>query len=227
MVAEPIVNPWNTGAYDHPVAESPLPWEQYEASHRSPLASRREMSVSADGSDYGFVQVKLEAGSDWSTEDDTSQQGTIAPNRLTTGGSYPYHAYSSPSMASSHTISASSYESRYTEPMSQEASPASSHGSKANGVRKRRKNKTAPEDAKFNCDICGRGFVRLYNKKSHMQRHDPRRAKDHSCPQHDCDREFERKADLDRHYKSVHAKLKDQMCPHCGKGFSRPDTLRR
>jgi hypothetical protein len=230
MVPEPIVDPWTSGAYDHPVTKSPIPWPQYQASHRSSLSSQREMSeFSADGSEYGFVQVKLEGGSEWSTEDDASPEGTVAPNKLTTTSAFPYHSYGSPSMSSNNTIMGSSYGNRFSEHMQQEGRSADSQGDKTNAIRttKRRKNKTSPEDAKFSCDLCGRGFVRLYNKKSHMLRHNPKRAKDHSCPEHDCDREFERKADLDRHHKSVHAKLKDQMCPHCGKGFSRPDTLRR
>jgi hypothetical protein len=230
MIAEPIVDPWTSGAYDHPVSRSPLPWPHYqEASHRSSLSSQREMSVfSADGSDYGFVQVKLEQGSGWTTEEDSIPQGTVSPNRLTTASMFPYHTYGSPSLSSNNTVTSSAYENRYPEHVSHEGSPTSSHGDRSSAVRtRRRKNKTSAEDAKFSCEICGRGFVRLYNKKSHMQRHNPRRAKDHRCPEHDCDREFERKADLDRHHKSVHEKLKDQVCPHCGKGFSRPDTLRR
>lgn len=228
MVPEPIVDPWASGAYDHPVSESPLPWAQYEASHRSSLSSQREMSVySADGSDYGFVQIKLEGGSGWSTEEDASPPGTVAPNKLTTASPYPYHPYGSPSTSSNNTITGTNYDNRFPDHVPQQTSPTSSQGSRLSTIRKRRKNKTSAEDAKFSCDICGRGFVRLYNKKSHMERHNPQRAKDHNCPEENCDREFERKADLDRHYKSVHAKLKDQMCPHCGKGFSRPDTLQR
>ncbi|KAF2690394.1 hypothetical protein K458DRAFT_357112 [Lentithecium fluviatile CBS 122367] len=229
MIPEPIVDPWTSGAYDHPVSRSPIPWPHYQASHRSSLSSQREMSVfSADGSDYGFVQVKLEGGgSGWNTEEDSSPHGTVAPNRLSNASAYPYHPYTSPSM-SSNTITAPNSENRYPEHLPQEGSPTSSNGGRTGAVKtRRRKNKTSAEDAKFSCDICGRGFVRLYNKKSHMQRHNPKRAKDHNCPEHDCDREFERKADLDRHHKSVHQKLKDQVCPHCDKGFSRPDTLRR
>jgi len=230
MIPEPIVDPWTSGAYDHPVSRSPIPWPQYQGSHRSSLSSQREMSVySAEGSEYGFVQVKLETGSGWSTEEDASPQGTVAPNKLTTTNAFPYPSYGSPSMSSNTTIMGSSYDDRFSEQVPQEGHATDSRGGKTKTIRhnKRRKNRTSPESAKFNCELCGLGFVRLYNKKTHLARHNPERAKDHSCPEEDCNRQFERKADLDRHYKSVHAKLKDHMCPHCGKGFSRSDTLRR
>jgi hypothetical protein len=230
MMPEPLVDPWTSGAYDHPVTRSPIPWTQYQASHRSSLSSQRALSVlSADGSEYGYVQVKLEGGSPaWSTEDDASPHGTVAPSALTTTSAFPYQSYGSPSVISNTTMTQTGYDNRLQEHVPQQASPTSSQGSRLNATRKpRRKNKTAPEDAKFHCDECGKGFVRLYNKKSHQERHNPNRPKDHVCTNADCDKSFERKADLDRHVKSVHDKLKDQMCPHCNKGFSRPDTLRR
>jgi hypothetical protein len=229
MVPEPLVDPWTSGAYDHPVTRSPIPWPQYEASHRSSLSSQRALSVfSTEGSEYGYVQVKLEGGSGWSTEDDALQHGTVAPNKLTTASPFPYQSYGSPSMVSNATITGTSYDSRFQEHVPQQVSPTSSQGSRLNTTRKsRRKNKTSAEDAKFTCETCGRHFVRLYNKKSHVERHNPHRVKDHSCPEVDCERKFERKADLDRHVKSVHDKLKDQFCPQCGKGFARGDTLNR
>ncbi|PVH90528.1 hypothetical protein DM02DRAFT_470581, partial [Periconia macrospinosa] len=72
---------------------------------------------------------------------------------------------------------------------------------------------------------CGKSFVRKYNMKLHEKLHYPDQA--HKCNHQDCTREFARKAELDRHIKSVHDKKKDLPCIECGEKFSRKDTLRR
>lgn len=232
LISEPIVDPWTSGAYDHPVTRSPIPWPHYQASHRSSLSSQRDMSVfSGEGSEHAFPDVKLEAGPEWTTDDDQPAPNTVTPDRLTNASIFPYdHTYGSPSMPRFDATPGPGYESHHVEHMTHQgrSGTAQSEGRLGPTPRvRRRRNKTAPEDAKFSCDICGRGFVRSYNKKSHMERHDPNRAKINKCHAHGCDMRFERKTDLDRHYKSVHLKLKDERCGKCNHAFSRKDTLRR
>ncbi|KAI5454169.1 hypothetical protein NCC49_004234 [Naganishia albida] len=63
-----------------------------------------------------------------------------------------------------------------------------------------------PEDPKkkHKCGICGRGFARLYNLKSHASTHDPARPKPYECPHEKCTRSFSRLHDLERHRQGIH-----------------------
>lgn len=63
-----------------------------------------------------------------------------------------------------------------------------------------------PDDPKkrHKCNVCGRGFARLFNLKSHSQTHDPQRPKPHICPHDSCARSFSRLHDLERHRQGVH-----------------------
>ncbi|KAF2248637.1 hypothetical protein BU26DRAFT_302716 [Trematosphaeria pertusa] len=232
LVPDPIVDPWTSGAYDHPVSRSPLPWGAYQPSHRSSLSSStREMSIfSGDGSEHGFPPVKLE-GSEWAT-DEESPPGTVAPERLTATGMFAYEqSYGTSPMTKFESTPSGSYEHRHSQQLPHEGRPKSSQDDDGRpGVTprvRRRRQKIPAEEAKYSCDICGRGFIRSYNQKTHMHTHNPQRPKDHPCMYRDCDKKFVRKTDLHRHCTSVHKKAKDFKCCRCTATFSRKDTLRR
>ncbi|KAF1964576.1 hypothetical protein BU23DRAFT_54095 [Bimuria novae-zelandiae CBS 107.79] len=233
MAPAPIVNPWTSGAYDHPVCpdgRANMLWPEYQCSHRSSISSHRELSVfSGDGSEHSFPSVKLEGGAEWDAENDLSPLATVAPSRLTNTISYD-GVYGSPkSQYESDSTSAPVGKVELTSDFSPNMRPRSSHSEgNATGTRRRhqRRTKVPVEEAKFKCDICNTGFVRAYNKKTHMARHNPNRAKEHFCD-YDCDMKFERRTDLVRHINSVHLKRRDWDCDLCGKKFARRDTLNR
>ncbi|ORX34379.1 hypothetical protein BD324DRAFT_145390 [Kockovaella imperatae] len=64
-----------------------------------------------------------------------------------------------------------------------------------------------PDDPKkrHKCQICGRGFARAFNLKSHVQTHNPMRSKPHQCPHASCKRGFSRLHDLERHRQGIHS----------------------
>ncbi|KAL5410594.1 hypothetical protein PMIN04_010583 [Paraphaeosphaeria minitans] len=232
MPAAPIVNPWTSGAYDHPVCpdnRSNMLWPEYHSTHRSSTSSHRAMSVfSGDGSEHSFPTIKMEGSASWAPDNEFS--ATVAPARLT--NPTPYEgAYGSPmSPYESDSTSGSSYKAEFTG----QASPgsrrpkSSQSDSKISQARKHsRRTKVPDAEAKFRCDICGCGFVRAYNKKTHMMRHEPNRQRDHRCTYDDCENKFERKTDLQRHINSVHLHEKPHKCELCGKRFARKDTLNR
>lgn len=228
MMQDPIVDPWTSGAYDHPVISSPGQWPHYEESHKSALPSPREASVfSRHGSENGFVRVKVENGSVWASDDDMPTGGTIAPGKLLNPYPHEYH-HMSPMMAKLEPSSGHGAGTSGGKP--QQVRLDSPHQEKVYGSTprvRRRRAKSNPEDAKYICEICGQGFVRRYNKKSHLRRHQPDRQKSHKCDHEECTMRFDRKTDLDRHIKSVHDKIRDLVCGKCGDSFSRKDTLRR
>jgi hypothetical protein len=232
MPSTPIVNPWTSGAYDHPVCpdnRSSMLWPEYHSSHRSSTSSQRATSVfSGDGSEHSFPAVKLEGGASWATDNDFS--ATVAPERLI--NPTPYEAaYGSPmSPYESDSTSGPAYKVEFTGQLSPGRRPRSSQSdSKVSPARRKhsRRAKVPDEEAKFRCDICGTGFVRAYNKKTHMARHNPNRSRDHHCTHDDCENKFERKTDLQRHINSVHLHEKPHECELCGKRFARKDTLNR
>ena len=47
-------------------------------------------------------------------------------------------------------------------------------------------------------------FARAFNLKTHIQTHDPNRAKPYACHHKTCGRSFSRKHDLTRHLVSIH-----------------------
>ncbi|RSH89971.1 hypothetical protein EHS25_001957 [Saitozyma podzolica] len=58
---------------------------------------------------------------------------------------------------------------------------------------------------RHNCHICGRGFARAFNLKSHVQTHTRLRPKPHQCPHPTCKRGFSRLHDLERHREGIHS----------------------
>lgn len=64
-----------------------------------------------------------------------------------------------------------------------------------------------PDDPKkrHKCSVCGRGFARAFNLKSHFQTHNPLRSKPHMCPHGNCQRGFSRLHDLERHRQGIHS----------------------
>lgn len=236
LMTEATVDPWASN-YDHHAARSPLSWAPQDASHRSSLSSSKDMSVySRDGSDTAFPQVKLEGGSECASDDDYPPAlslshpipMTVAPERLTTG-IFPYdHSYEPARYESAmgevyrhQDYEAVSYEGRSPSPRTRDSSV---------GVTARtrlRRNPTTAENANYTCHKCGKLFQRSYNHKTHLETHNPTRKKEHRCAHRDCDKQFVRKTDLDRHEKSVHLKRKDFRCIKCDAHFARKDTLRR
>lgn len=64
-----------------------------------------------------------------------------------------------------------------------------------------------PDDPskRHKCEVCGRGFARLFNLKSHAATHDPARKKPFPCPHDSCPRSFSRLHDLERHRQGIHS----------------------
>ena len=113
---------------------------------------------------------------------------------------------------------------------------------------KKKRQRTTPDEATHECQICGKLFKRSYNWKSHMETHNPDRKYPHPCTAMNgttkCTKKFQRKTDLDRHVDSVcafyvlycthadnpgkvHRKIRNHECDLCGSRFARRDTLRR
>ncbi|KAF2873455.1 hypothetical protein BDV95DRAFT_489612 [Massariosphaeria phaeospora] len=239
LMTEAHVDPWATGAFDHPVSRSPLPWEPQHASHRSSLSSRDLSIFSREGSEHAFPNIKLEgAHPEWTPATGGSSPPelrhaplTVAPERLT-NGIFPYdNAYASPPMAKYESGPGSCYDHRDYESASYDRSsrsPRLRDGSVGITARTRlRRNPTTADNAQFSCHVCGKLFQRSYNHKTHLETHNPTRKKEHICPHEACDRQFVRKTDLDRHQNSVHRKLKVFKCTKCDAHFARKDTLRR
>ncbi|VDB93509.1 unnamed protein product [Peniophora sp. CBMAI 1063] len=57
---------------------------------------------------------------------------------------------------------------------------------------------------KHQCPNCPRAFARAFNLKTHMETHNPNRAKPYVCPHRSCARSFSRKHDLQRHRAAIH-----------------------
>ncbi|KAF2796725.1 hypothetical protein K505DRAFT_237133 [Melanomma pulvis-pyrius CBS 109.77] len=231
LMTEAIVDPWTSGAYDHPVSRSPLPWANDDESHTSSLSSTRDMSIfSRESSVHAFPQIKLERGSEWATEEERHAQLTVSPERLN-ASIFPYgQSYHSPQLPKFDMSSGDVYEPRDFDQPSYEPSKSPHVRDPSTGITARtrtRRNHTTSETANFSCHICHKLFQRSYNHKTHMEIHNPTRKKEHICPHKDCERKFVRKTDLDRHRNSVHFKLKQFRCIKCDSHFARKDTLRR
>ena len=189
------------------------------------------MSIfSRDESEHTFPhpQVKLEGPADLTDDESFSPDlrqimpMTVTPDRL---GIFPYDsAYGSPPLAKYEMPE--SYEDQAYDPMSYRTNSRSPREGVTPRTRIRR-NTTTKEKGPYLCHQCGRDFHRAYNHKTHLETHNPSRKKEHVCPYKDCDKQFVRKTDLDRHQNSVHRKLKIFGCQKCDSQFARKDTLRR
>lgn len=253
LMTESIADPWTSGAFDHPVSRSPLPWTSAQTSPRSSLSSyTREMSVfSHEGSEQAFPVVKVES-SGWGSEPHFSAAGsndmsnnisssrghplTVAPERLNAGLFSYDNTYSSSPMPTYEQAPVFDYEGPKFERAPSEESLNSLHSSgrstypTISGVRERTRNRrhTDPAHAAYRCQLCPeKGFARRYNYNQHMLTHDSYRKKDNICAFPGCGKEFVRKTDLVRHDQSVHQRAKPFKCARCPSAFSRKDTLRR
>ncbi|CAO2654885.1 Nn.00g116180.m01.CDS01 [Neocucurbitaria sp. VM-36] len=253
LMSETIADPWTSGAFDHPVSRSPLPWTSAQTSPRSSMSSyTREMSVfSHDGSEQAFPAVKLESsgwGSDvhFSAERPPAEMSgmsssrapplTVAPERLN-AGIYPYgNIYPSPSIPRYEPAPLYDYGGPKFERAPSEDSINSlrsggrSSYTAAGAAREKSRNRrhTDPAHAAYRCQLCpDKGFARRYNYNQHMLTHDTYRKKDNMCTFPGCGKEFVRKTDLARHDQSVHQRAKPFKCAKCPSAFSRKDTLRR
>jgi hypothetical protein len=251
-MTDTIADPWVSGAFDHPVSHSPLPWASAHTSPRSSLSSyTREMSVySHEGSEQAYPGVKAEyatwtSGVQWGETADTVEMHgltssrtsslTVAPERLNSAA-FPYgHSYAAVSVTK---VESSPMYDQYDEQEFERASSEESNlrskprtNFSAAGVSRERghnRRHTDPANAQYICEICkDKGFARRYNYKQHMLTHEANRKKEHICPYSDCRRPFVRKTDLERHDRSVHQKVKPFQCSRCPNRFPRKDTLRR
>jgi hypothetical protein len=252
LMTETIADPWASGAFDHPVAHSPLPWESTHTSPRSSMSScTREMSVfSHESSEPAYPGIKTEYGG-WASEmrwgatepadihgmtSPRSQPLTVAPERLN-AGVYSYdNTYGAPPMPKLESTPVYDYGNRVHErALSEEStgsqnSKARSNCSATSVPRERARNRrhTDPANAAYRCHLCtDKGFARRYNYNQHMLTHDLTRRKDNICPYPDCRKEFVRKTDLARHDQSVHQRSRTFKCSRCPNAFARKDTLRR
>lgn len=252
LVTEIIADPWATGAFDHPVSRSPLPWTSAHTSPRSSFSScTREMSAfSHESTEPTFAGIKVEY-SGWphemrfATDEQSNMHAlssprpsplTVAPERLS-AGMYSYdNSYGDPSISKYESTPVYDYDGRnFERELSEEStgslrSKARSNCSASSAPRDRTRNRrhTDPANAAYRCHLCSdKGFARRYNYNQHMLTHDTSRRKDNVCPYPECRKEFVRKTDLARHDQSVHMKAKPFKCTRCTQAFSRKDTLRR
>ncbi|TPX67402.1 hypothetical protein SpCBS45565_g03822 [Spizellomyces sp. 'palustris'] len=72
------------------------------------------------------------------------------------------------------------------------------------------------------CPICSRPFSRMYNLRTHIERHSIRRT--FECDL--CPAKFSRSHDLARH-RLTHTQERPYTCERCGRRFARRDALRR
>jgi len=75
---------------------------------------------------------------------------------------------------------------------------------------------TSDPKRKYQCPSCPRAFARAFNLKTHIQTHDPNRAKPYVCSVKSCGRSFSRKHDLMRHNVSIHRTEGSPSAPSVG-----------
>ncbi|KAK7538156.1 uncharacterized protein J3D65DRAFT_621159 [Phyllosticta citribraziliensis] len=193
---------------------SPDPSDPY-MSHRSSVSSTYDHSVySHDTPDSFAPRIKAEPMDHWTSDDEGRQSMTVSPEHMEAGyaAGQPYQGVKN--------------EEAFDEGYAMTARDSSGRINTST-ARTRSRNATTFENAKYECDLCGKLFQRLYNHKSHMETHDPKRAFPHICEAKGCERKFVRRTDLVRHEQSVHIKARNHKCMACGAHFARKDTLRR
>lgn len=252
VVTDNLANPWSSGAFDHPVPRSPLPWNSAQTSPRSSLSSyTREMSAfSHEDSEPTYPVIKMEQPM-WTPEAQYSNETTVAMTSMSTSRQHsltvaPHRfesdIYGYDTSYTSHTLPkyepspVFDFHSRNSGRAPSEESIGSFHSkggmtvASTSTTRERRRNRrhTDPAHASHLCPICpGKGFARKYNFTQHMLTHEPCRRKENVCQWQGCGKEFVRKTDLARHEQSVHHKSKSFKCWRCSACFSRKDTLKR
>ncbi|KAF2226713.1 hypothetical protein BDZ85DRAFT_278642 [Elsinoe ampelina] len=110
---------------------------------------------------------------------------------------------------------------------SQDSEGHDSEGESSVGLHRRKRVYATQDTTVHQCHICKQFFQRSYNLKAHMRTHDPTRERAWVCQYPACDKAFERRADLSRHFDSVHIRDRKYPCPQCGSRFTRKDTARR
>jgi len=85
---------------------------------------------------------------------------------------------------------------------------------------------TAQEGAKFQCQVedCGMLFSQC-DFKAHLEMHDENRDHPFLCSFKDCAKNFDRRADLERH-QNIH-EVQRNRCKHCSRMFAREEELKR
>ncbi|KAF1919695.1 hypothetical protein BDU57DRAFT_149730 [Ampelomyces quisqualis] len=253
LMNETIADPWTSGAFDHPVSQSPLPWASAQTSPRSSMSScTREMSVfSHEGSEHTFPEIKVEYSGwapemRWGPTEPADLHGmsasrtpslTVAPERLNADVFSYDHSYGSTPVQKLESGTMYDYSGRNFERALSEQSTGSlrsKHRSEyisTSVPRERARNRrhTDPANAAYLCHLCDekKGFARRYNYNQHMLTHDMSRRREHPCTVPGCGKEFVRKTDLARHDHSVHQKARPFKCTRCPNVFARKDTLRR
>ncbi|KNG46974.1 hypothetical protein DDE82_001268 [Stemphylium lycopersici] len=218
-----LANPYLSGAFDHPVSRSPLPWNHTESSPRSTVSPyTREMSAfSHDGSEHAYPNgVKVDTPA-WGTpahfcadapvdinQLPNSRQTplTVAPERLS-AAMYSYeHAYTSPAMQR-YEPALYDYDHRRYERAPSEGSIRDPHArnSGQNHIftavqhrETRNRRHTDPATAPYRCELCpDKGFARKYNLKQHMLIHEAVRTKSNVCPFTNCRKSFAHMKQMD------------------------------
>ncbi|KAF2631185.1 hypothetical protein BU25DRAFT_437713 [Macroventuria anomochaeta] len=253
LMAHAIADPYASGAFEHPIIQSPQPWNGAQLSPRSSVSSVIMVPVySHSGSDNAYHEmsqgrgaISLE-GHGW-THDARYVHNeptlplsrhhplTVAPERLNST-ILPYeNAYGSTQVAKLESTPAPGYENLAYVRASSERSTrtrteypqASVHQASVYRQRRRGRRQTGLSTAAFRCYRCDKGFARQYNYKQHLETHKENREKPHVCPYEDCPKAFVRKTDLNRHNTSVHLRYKDFQCHRCTAKFARKDTRTR
>ncbi|XP_002736218.1 uncharacterized protein LOC100373325 [Saccoglossus kowalevskii] len=80
--------------------------------------------------------------------------------------------------------------------------------------------KTSPQNRKYVCDVCGKGFSRSNTLVTHKRIHTG--DKPFKCE--DCGRAFRQPGNLTRH-RLTHTSVKPYVCSQCGKAFNRASNL--
>ncbi len=202
------------------------PMGAHLASHRSSVSSSYSPSesFSPDGSDFiPTPTVKVEDSSEWyysADHEHSPDRPLIAPDLS------PYPQALSPMSAPVHHPCRDSSWSRTCAPAypvdlhdTSDARPAhvipSGPGAAGIDRLKKKRQRTTPEEATHECQVCGKLFKRSYNYKSHMETHNPERKYPHPCTamigNTPCTKKFQRRTDLDRHHDSVGAR---RSTPH-------------
>ncbi|KAI4129486.1 MAG: hypothetical protein LQ338_002203 [Usnochroma carphineum] len=186
-------------------------------SHRSSVSSSYTSSEAYSQHDPHFSyapRVKIEDASEWHPP---AGNKYVFQRNITTQCLSPYSAGVSPATAAGEDV----YRNAEWPKPAAPAYPIGLHINEAQGLHqidtapvlpsvnriKKKRQRTTPEEATHECNVCGRLFKRSYNWKSHMETHNPDRKYPHPCTammgDTPCTKKFQRKTDLDRHHESV------------------------